>query len=244
MNYEDYYTWQRDIPGFGSESQEKLRSSTALVSRVGGLGGPLALSLAAAGVGRIILAHGGELRPDDLNRQILMTHEGIEGARHVQAADTLKRFNRDLEIESIGQNVSEKNISGLVEQADIVFSCAPLFEERLLMNREAMNQHKFFVDGAMCSMEGHVLAVDPGKSACLGCLVKEPPAYWKRRFPVIGAVSAMVAQIAALEGIKLLTRFAEPAIDRMIHVDAKCMRMKKVRLVRDVDCHHCSGAKS
>lgn len=244
MNYEDYYTWQRDIPGFGNESQEKLRSSTALVSRVGGLGGPLALSLAAAGVGRIILAHGGELRPDDLNRQILMTHEGIEGARHVQAADTLKRFNRDLEIESIGQNVSEKNISGLVEQADIVFSCAPLFEERLLMNREAINQHKFFVDGAMCSMEGHVLAVDPGKSACLGCLVKEPPAYWKRRFPVIGAVSAMVAQIAALEGIKLLTRFAEPAIDRMIHVDAKCMRMKKVRLVRDVDCHHCSGAKS
>ena len=144
MNYEDYYTWQRDIPGFGNESQEKLRSSTALVSRVGGLGGPLALSLAAAGVGRIILAHGGELRPDDLNRQILMTHEGIEGARHVQAAETLERFNRDLEIESIGQNVSEENISGLVEQADIVFSCAPLFEERLLMNREAMNQHKFF----------------------------------------------------------------------------------------------------
>ena len=52
-----------------------------------------------------------------------MTHEGIEGPRHVQAAETLKRFNRDLEIESIGQNVSEENISGLVEQADIVFSC-------------------------------------------------------------------------------------------------------------------------
>ncbi len=65
MKYEDYYTWQEDVPGFGSEAQEKLRNSTALVSRVGGLGGPLALSLAAAGVGRIILAHGGELRPDD-----------------------------------------------------------------------------------------------------------------------------------------------------------------------------------
>ena len=88
-----------------------------------------------------------------------------------------------------------------------------------------------------------MLAVDPGKSACLGCLVKEPPAYWKRRFPVIGAVSAMVAQIAALEGIKLLTRFAEPAVDRMIHVDARWMRMKKVRLVRDADCYHCSGIK-
>ncbi len=244
MNYEDYYTWQEDVPGFGSEAQEKLRNSTALVSRVGGLGGPLAQSLAAAGVGRIILAHGGELRPDDLNRQILMTHEGVGRARHVQAAETLRRFNGDLEIETMGQNVSEENIVGLVERVDIVFSCAPLFEERLLMNREAMNQGKFFVDGAMCAMEGHVLAVDPGKSTCLGCLVKEPPAYWKRRFPVIGAVSAMVAQIAALEGIKLLTRFAEPAVDRMIHIDAQSMRMKKVRLVRDADCHHCSGIKS
>ena len=85
MNYEDYYTWQEDVPGFGEAAQEKLRQCTAMVSRVGGLGGPLALSLAAAGVGRIILAHGGELRPDDLNRQILMTHAGLGELRHVQA---------------------------------------------------------------------------------------------------------------------------------------------------------------
>lgn len=243
MKYEDYYTWQEDVPGFGREAQEKLKNASALVSRVGGLGGPLALSLAAAGVGRIILAHGGELRADDLNRQILMTHEGLGSERHDQAAETLRRFNRDLKIESVGENISEENVVGLVEQADIVFSCAPLFEERLLMNRESMRQGKLFVDGAMCSMEGHVLAVDPGKSTCLGCLVKEPPAYWKRRFPVIGAVSAMVAQIAVLEGIKLLTRFSNPALDQMIHIDAQRMRMKKVRLVRDSACDHCSRIK-
>ncbi len=240
MKYEDYYTWQEEVPGFGKEGQEKLHESTALISRVGGLGGPLAFSLAAAGVGRIILAHGGELRPDDLNRQILMKHEGLGKARHEQAAETLQRFNPDLEIESLGENISEANASDLVGKADIVFSCAPLFEERLLMNREAMRQGKFFVDGAMCSMEGHVLAVEPGRSTCLACLIKEPPAYWKRRFPVIGAVSAMVAQIAVLEGIKLLTRFAEPALDRLIHVDTLTMRMKKVRVLRDRSCPHCS----
>lgn len=240
MKYEDYYTWQEDVPGFGAEAQKKLKNSTALISRVGGLGGPLAFSLAAAGVGRIILAHGGELRADDLNRQILMTHEGLGSLRHEQAAETLRRFNADLEIQSVGENISEENVAGLVERSDIVFSCAPLFEERLLMNREAMKQAKYFVDGAMCSMEGHVLAVDPGQSTCLGCLVKEPPAYWKRRFPVIGAVSAMVAQIAVLEGIKLLTRFAEPSLDHLIHVDTLAMRMKKVRLHRDLTCSHCS----
>ncbi len=244
MNYEDYYTWQEDVPGFGKAAQEKLKNTTALVSRVGGLGGPVAQSLAAAGVGRIILAHGGKLRADDLNRQILMTHEGLGRDRHAQAAETLRRFNRDLEIESVGENISEENAAGLVARADLVFSCAPLFEERLLMNREAMRQGKYFVDGAMCSMEGHVLAVDPGKSTCLACLIKEPPAYWKRRFPVIGAVSAMVAQIAVLEGLKLVTRFAEPALDQMIHVDAAKMRMKKVRLVRDPGCEHCGPTDS
>lgn len=244
MNYEDYYTWQEDVPGFGETAQEKLRQCTAMVSRVGGLGGPLALSLAAAGVGRIILAHGGELRPDDLNRQILMTHAGLGELRHVQAAETLRRFNPDLEIESVGENISEENVAGLVGKADLVFSCAPLFEERLLMNREAMRQRRFFVDGAMCSMEGHVLAVRPGESACLACLIKEPPAYWKRRFPVIGAVSAMVAQIAVLEGIKLVTNFAKPALDHLIHVDTIAMRLKRVKLLRDPDCPHCGDLVS
>jgi len=240
MNYEDYYTWQEDVPGFGKASQEKLRQCTAMVSRVGGLGGPLALSLAAAGVVGEVYGHGGNLRPDDLNGQILMTHAGLGGLRHVQAAETLRRFNPDLEIESVGENISEENAVDLVAKADLVFSCAPLFEERLLMNREAMRQGKFFVDGAMSSMEGHVLAVSPGESACLACLVKEPPAYWKRRFPVIGAVSAMVAQIAVLEGLKLVTNFAEPALDHLIHVDTITMRLKKVKLSRDPDCPHCS----
>lgn len=93
-------------------------------------------------------------------------------------------------------------------------------------------------------MEGHVLAVRPGESACLACLVKEPPACWKRRFPVIVAMSAMVAQIAALEGIKLATGFAEPALDHLIHVDKVAMRMKRVELLRDPDCRHWSNVVS
>lgn len=239
-DYHDYYTWQSDIPGFGRPAQEKLRQSTALISRIGGLGGPLALSLAAAGVGRIILAHAGPLRPDDLNRQILMTHAGLGEPRHEQAAETLRRFNPDIKIESIGENISEDNVAKLVGRADIVFSCAPLFEERLLMNREAMKQKKFFVDGAMYSLEGHVLAVNPGASSCLACLVEAPPDYWKRQFPVIGAVSALVAQIAVLEGIKLLTGFAPASTDHLIHIDTSSMRMRKLLIPRNPSCPHCS----
>lgn len=240
-DYHDYYTWQADVPNFGRAAQETLRNSTALISRIGGLGGPLAFSLAAAGVGRIILAHAGSLRPDDLNRQILMTHDGLGSPRHEQAAETLRRFNPQLKIESVGENISEDNVGGLVEQADIVFSCAPLFEERLLMNREAMARGKFFIDGAMHCLEGHVLATRPGESACLACLVDSPPEYWKRRFPVIGAVSALVAQIAVLEGLKLLTNFATASTNELIHIDTATMRLRKLPVQRNPSCPHCQN---
>ncbi|MDG2126122.1 MAG: HesA/MoeB/ThiF family protein [Verrucomicrobiales bacterium] len=240
-DYFDHYTWQADIPGFSPQTQQKLRDTTALISRVGGLGGPLAFSLAAAGVGKIILAHSGPLRPDDLNRQILMTGEALGGPRHEQAAATLRRFNPAIEVESVDQNITPDNAAALVARADIVFSCAPLFEERLLMNREAVAQKKLFVDGAMHSLEGHVLPVRPGESACLGCLIEKPPEWWTRRFPVIGAVSALVAQIAALEGIKLLTNFSPPHAGTLIHIDAATMRMNKLNLRRNPDCTHCSS---
>ena len=187
------YGWQLDVPGLGEAGQAKLRAATALVSRVGGLGGPVSLSLAAAGVGKIILAHGGDLREDDLNRQILMAHEELGKPRVAAAAETLRRFNPGIEVEAVPENIGEGNAAALVGRADIVFDCAPLFEERFLMNRECVRQGKPLIDSAMFSMEGRVIPIVPGKSACLACLYPEMPPHWKRRFPVIGAVSALVA---------------------------------------------------
>ena len=86
------YEWQLDVPGFGEAGQVKLRDSAALVSRVGGLGGSLAMSLAAAGFGKIVLVHGGDLREDDLNRQTLMARDWIGRPRADCAAETLRRF--------------------------------------------------------------------------------------------------------------------------------------------------------
>lgn len=243
VNYSDYYTWQQDITGFSDEAQEILKNTTALVSRVGGLGGPLAFSLAAAGVGKIILVHGGELRPDDLNRQVLMKHEGLGLPRHEQAGETLRRFNNDIEVETVGDNIHEENVAELVGKSDVIFACAPLFEERLFMNREAVKQGKYFVDSAMYNTEGQVLAVSPRQSACLACITPKPPAGWKRRFPVLGAVSAMIAQIGVLEGVKLLTGFAPPQLDTLIHVDAASMEMRKIQVGRNPDCPHCSEVK-
>ncbi len=232
------YSWQLDIPGLGEEGQLRLGQSTALVSRVGGLGGPLAMSLAASGIGKLILVHGGQLQESDLNRQTLMSREWIGRSRAKCAAETIKRFNPQIEVVPVEENFTQENAQGLVEMADIVFDCAPLFEERFLMNEECVRAGKPLVESAMYSMQGQVMVVMPGSTPCLACLYPELPSHWRRRFPVIGAVSSMVAQIAAIEGIKLLTGIGKVSFGNLIMIDAASMDFTKVKLALRND--HCA----
>lgn len=237
-----FYEWQLDVPGFGAAGQQKLRNATALVSRIGGLGGPLAFSLAAAGIGKLILVHGGDLKPSDLNRQILMHHGALDGSRVEAARETLQRFNPHIEIEVVGENFTEENASDLVQRADIVFDCAPLFEERFLMNRECVRQSKPLIDCAMYNLEGQVIPIVPGQTGCLACLYPEVPSHWRRRFPVIGAVSALIANIGALEGIKLLSGMPGVNLNQMIYFDASTMQSRKIALKKNPDCKVCGTA--
>lgn len=233
------HAWQLDIPNFGEAAQQKLKNTTALISRVGGLGGPLAFQLAAAGIGKLILAHGGDLRTDDLNRQILMSRAHIGRPRATCAAETLQRFKPEIEIEAVQSNITPENAAELVGRADIVFDCAPRFEERFLMNEQCVAQDKPLIDSAMFNFDGQVIPIVPRKTACLACLYPEIPPHWKRRFPVLGAVSAMIANIAALEGIKLITGVAEPALGKMILVEASAMTIDKISIKRRENCPIC-----
>ena len=233
------YAWQLDIPDFGETAQVKLRDTTALISRVGGLGGPLALQLAAAGVGKLILAHGGNLRDDDLNRQVLMAREDIGRPRSTCAAETLQRFKPEIEIEAIPSNISAQNAAELVGRSDIVFDCAPLFEERFLMNQQCVSQGKMLVDSAMFNFDGQVIPIVAGETPGMACIYPAPPEHWKRRFPVLGAVSAMTANIAALEGIKLITGVAPAALGKMILLDARTMSLEQIAISRRANCPVC-----
>ncbi|NEO53131.1 MAG: hypothetical protein F6K54_08570 [Okeania sp. SIO3B5] len=86
------YQWQMWVPGFGEQGQEKLKQASVLISRVGGVGSVVALELAAAGIGKLVLAHGGNIKPSDLNRQLLMTYDGIGKSRLESAVRRLKEL--------------------------------------------------------------------------------------------------------------------------------------------------------
>jgi len=235
------YEWQIWVPEFGEAGQEKLKDASVLVSRCGGLGSVVAYELAAAGVGKLVLAHGGNVKHSDLNRQLLMTHDWLGKPRVESAKRRLLELNPRLEIITVDSNVNEDNASSLVEQCDVIVDCAPLFEERFAMNRQAIRQNKPLVECAMYDLEAHIYTVLPGKTACVACLYPEKPPAWKREFPVFGAVSGMVACLGAMEAIKLIAGFGEPLAGRMAVADLRSMKFSEFKIARRNGCVICGA---
>ena len=235
------YEWQTWVPDFGEEGQERLKGATVLISRVGGLGSVVAYELAAAGIGRLVLAHAGDVKPSDLNRQLLMTHEQLGKPRIESAERRLNDLNPRLEIVPVAENVSEENVERLVNEADLVVDCAPLFEERFLMNREVVRQSKPMVECAMYELQAQLTKILPGERPCLACLFPEAPPAWKREFPVFGAVSGAVGCLAAMEAIKLLAGIGESLSGELLTMDLRTMVFQKHRVSRRAGCAVCDA---
>lgn len=235
------YEWQMWTDGFGAAGQQRLKGSSVLVTRIGGLGGVAAYQLAAAGVGRLVLAHAGDVRPSDLNRQLLMTHDWIGRPRIESARRRLLELNPRLEVVAVAENASDANAAMLVSQADVVVDCAPRFEERFALNREAVRQGKPLVECAMYELEATLTTMLPGRTPCLACLYPQPPAAWKREFPVFGAVSGTVGCLAAMEAIKLLAGLGEPLAGRLLTCDLRDMTFRVRTIERRPDCAVCAA---
>jgi molybdopterin/thiamine biosynthesis adenylyltransferase len=233
------YEWQLWVSGFGEAGQLRLRSSSVLVSRCGGVGGLVAYELAAAGVGRLVLAHAGAVRLDDLNRQLLMTTASVGQPRMDVAPDRLRELNPHVTVEAVAENLSKANVDRLVSSVDLLVSCAPTFAERLLMNRAAVRQGKPLVDCAMYELEGTLTTVLPGRGPCLACLYPTEPEGWKRAFPVFGAVAGVIACLGAMEAIKVLAGLGQPLTGHMLTFDLKDMIFRKLAIRRRSDCPVC-----
>lgn len=235
------YEWQMWVEDFGESGQERLKSASVLISRAGGVGGLVAYQLAAAGVGKLVIAHAGNVKPSDLNRQLLMTHDWLGKPRIESIHSRLRELNPRLEIVGVGENISEANAEKLVRQVDLVVDCAPLFPERFAMNRQCVLQRKPMVECAMFEMDAQCTTIVPGHSPCLACLYPVAPPSWKRQFPVFGAVSGTIACIAAVEAIKVLANFGEPLIGRMLQCDLRSMLFRTLEIKRLPDCAICGG---
>jgi molybdopterin/thiamine biosynthesis adenylyltransferase len=237
------YEWQMWSDGVGETGQQRLKAATVLVSRIGGVGGTAAYYLAAAGVGRLILAHAGAIQPSDLNRQLLMSTDRLGTLRIDSAAERLRALNPHVEITTVNENITPDNVADLVRSADVVVDAAPRFGERLILNRAAVEQRKPLVDAAMYEFDVQVTTVLPGQTACLACLYPEEPPHWRREFPVFGAVSGVAGSIAATEVIKLLTGVGDVLAGVLLTFDLRTMTSRRIPIVRDPHCAVCRAIR-
>lgn len=235
------YEWQMNTPDIGEQGQQKLKAARVLVSRIGGVGGAAAYYLAAAGVGKLVLAHAGNVKPSDLNRQILMTTDWLGKPRIESATRKLRNLNPNVEIETIDENITPANSANLIAKVDLVIDAAPLFEERLTMNQQVVRQRKVLVDCAMYDFEAHLTTIIPGKTPCLECLIARPPAEWKRQFPVFGAVAGVIGTLAAVEAIKVITGIGTPLAGRMLIASLREMNFRTVTIQRNPQCPVCAS---
>jgi molybdopterin/thiamine biosynthesis adenylyltransferase len=171
-----------------------------------------------------------------------MTHAGLGTPRMEQAPQRLRELNPHVEIEAVAENAGPDNVERLVAGVDLVLSCAPLFGERLALNREAVRQGKPLVDCAMFELEAQLTTVLPGRSPCLACLYPEEPPAWRRRFPVFGAAAGFVGSLGAMEALKVLAGLGEPLAGQMLLADLGDMTFRKVRITRRPGCAVCASA--
>lgn len=240
----DRHRRQKLLPWLDDEAQQRLYSSTVLVSRVGGLGGPLAQSLAVAGVGRIVLFHESALLDEDLHRMVLMDPDGVGEPRAPQAVETLYRLGRPgFEAVGFDERVTPVSAARWMRECDVAIGAAPTYEERLTLNDAALSAGKPFVDAAMYGDETHVLCVKPGTGACLRCLVPEPPP-WRADFPVLGAVSAMIGNLAASLVVRILAGAGPIPWGEFIHFDAERITLTKAEVPRRDDCAACAAVST
>ena len=240
LTSEEWERYARQIgPGvLTREGQQRLKKSAALVTRVGGMGGPASLCLTMAGFGRVTIAHGGELISPDLNRQVLGS-EGVLGQlRAPHFGDYLRSMNRFVEIEAIDHEPSDEEAAQLAERVDVILSCPPGFEERMRLNRVAVESGTPLIDAAQWGMSGTLIVVDPGRTACLECLYPEPPPF-EELFPVVGGISSAIGALAALEAIKIVSGCGQPMFGKMWMIDSFAAQSTVVELQRRPDCPCC-----
>ncbi|MDR6225990.1 HesA/MoeB/ThiF family protein [Desmospora profundinema] len=233
------FGWQIMIPQFGEESQKKLKQSSALVTRVGGLGGPAALFLAMAGIGKLVLAHGGPPIMGQMNRMILARYDTVgKISPAVTASDHIKQINPTIETVVIEDNVHPSNVESMVSQVDVVLDCPPTFEERYLLNEECVRQETPMVEASVCGLDGYLTSLKPGITPCLDCLGFTSPE-WKLPFPILGAVAGTIGSLAAMEAIKIITGYGTPLYNQLLVLDGRSSRTNKVKVKRNDHCQTC-----
>ena len=236
------YTRHIQLPQMGAEGQAKLKQSHVLIIGAGGLGSPVALYLAAAGVGRLTIVDGDSVELTNLQRQIIFSTQDIGKSKADVAREKLLALNPEINISAINKDFTLDNAKTLVEQADLVLDCTDNFETRYLLNDTCLEVKKPWLFASIFQFSGQCALFVPD-SVCFRCLFPEMPtnALDCNSAGVLGVLPGLLGTIQANEAIKFLVDLPCPLENTLLIVEAIDLTIKKIHLRKNPECV-CAGS--
>ncbi len=236
------------LPHIEGKGQRKLLDSRVLVVGVGGLGSPVSMYLAAAGVGTLGLVDYDVVDMSNLQRQIVHRQQAVGQPKVDSAAQTLRALNPDITIVPHRLQFKSDNALALVEQYDLVVVCTDDFPSKYLANDACVFLNKPLVWGAVFQFDGQLSAMRPRQSACYRCIFPAPPPPGSTpscvEAGVLGALVGVVGCWQALEVVKIVTDAGQPLYDRLVIFDGLGSELDVVQIARRADCAVCGQAPS
>jgi len=247
MNDQQLLRYSRHIllPQIEYEGQDKLVNSHALIVGAGGLGSPVALYLAAAGVGTLTICDFDVVDLTNLQRQIVHTTSAVGVNKAVSAQATLQAINPEITVNTVCEKSSAADFEKLITQADVVIDCSDNFATRYLLNRLCVQLKKPLVSGAAIGFEGQVTVYDmrSHSSPCYHCLFPDNGEDSDLRCATNGVFAPLVGMIGtcqAAEALKILMAIGDSLQGRLLLLDALSMEWRTIKLSKDPACTVCA----
>jgi adenylyltransferase/sulfurtransferase len=231
------YIRQMLIDGWGETAQENLKNATAFIAGAGGLGSPVAIYLAVAGIGHIKICDFDSVDLTNLNRQILHDHTRMGINKAVSGKYTIERMNPHVKVTALPEMIVAENVDDLIGDADIVIDCMDNFPTRYLLNESALRKGIPLVYGSIRGMDGMLSFIQSPETYCLQCLFPEAPP--TEVFPVLGTTSGVIGCLQAFEAIKYLIGIASNIKGSLLVWNGGKMEFRTLKVEKDPDCPTC-----
>lgn len=245
LSHEEIHRYSRHllIPDVGLEGQRKLKAASVLVIGTGGLGSPVALYLAAAGVGRIGLVDYDQVDLSNLQRQIIHGESRLGDLKIESARDRLLDLNSEIRVDIYNEYITSNNAFEIAEPYDLIIDGTDNFPTRYLVNDLCVLTGKPNVYGSIFRFDGQASVFFAEQGPCYRCLFPEPPPPGLvpscAEGGVLGVLPGVIGSIQATEALKLILGIGEPLIGRLLLYDALDMSFQTVKLKKNLECKVC-----
>jgi len=237
------YSRQIMLPQIDIDGQQKLNDATALIIGLGGLGSPVSMYLAAAGVGELILIDDDQVDLSNLQRQIVHSTDNIDSPKVESAKANLLKLNPGCKVNTIAKRLNEAELDDLVKESNVVVDCCDNFDTRFMLNRVCFAHKTPLVSGAAIRWEGQLLTYTYEEDTpCYRCLY-EDDAFTDQTCSQNGVVAPLVGiigSVQALEAIKVICNVGETITGRLMLFDGVDLTWRTIKFKKRTSCPVCS----